>query len=102
VPTIGPERQRLDPHDRSKVKLAIKVRKERTSARRLPFQVVAELAGIDTRQQQVALTGEMLRGGFNDLRGGGKMEKPSRRSASEPRNTPVRSASRHNEAGQIL
>jgi hypothetical protein len=74
VSAVGPERQRLDANDRGKVKVAIKVRKQRSPARRLPFQAIAKFAAIDVHKQQVGLPGEMLRGGLNDLRGGRKMD----------------------------
>jgi hypothetical protein len=73
VAAVGAEWQGLNSHDGSQIEIAIKMRKQRTAARRFPFQSVAELCAVDADQQQAALTREMLLCGFDDLSCGRKM-----------------------------
>src|SRR5262245_31976821 len=74
VEGVGTERQRLDPDDRAKVKIAVKVWKQRAAARGFPFQPVAEPRGIDSHQKKTALAGKVLFGGLDDLRGCRKVD----------------------------
>ena len=69
------ERQGIDALDRFERKLAIKMRKQRAAARRLPLQLVAERVSVDRDQHQVALSRKPLRCGFGSLFGGGEMDK---------------------------
>ena len=52
---IGRKRQRVDTDHRGNLQLAIKVRKQRAAARRLPFQPVAQAADVDVQQHEIAL-----------------------------------------------
>ena len=71
---VGSERQRIDADHGGQIELAIKMRKQRAAARRLPFQPRAEAGGIDVQQHEIALAGEMLGRGFGRLLGGGEMD----------------------------
>ena len=71
---VGTKRQRFDAADGGKSELAVKMREQRAAARGLPFQLAAELGGIDAQQQEVALAGEMLGRGFGRLRRAGEMD----------------------------
>jgi len=74
VPAVGAERQRLDARYRGKIEVTVKMRKQRATARRFPFQTITQSLGVDAHKQQVALSGEMFCGRFCDLRGIGKMD----------------------------
>src|SRR6185312_13058753 len=50
------------------------MRKQRSTARRLPFERGPERIGIDTHEQKILLAGEMLGRGFLNLRCTGKMD----------------------------
>src|SRR5262245_1500990 len=50
------------------------MRKQITAAGNLPFQGIAQRAGIDCNQQQIADAGKVLGRGRPDLRGGGEMD----------------------------
>ena len=78
------------------------MRKQGSTARGLPFERTAKRVGVHADQQQIALACKMFCGGLGDLAAVEKWMKLSRRSISEPWNTPARSASRHKAAGQIL
>ncbi len=52
----------------------IEMRKQRTAARRFPFQLVAKCGCIDGHQHEVALPREMPGCRFRDLRGGREMD----------------------------
>jgi len=71
--SIGCQRQRIHTRHQRQIEITVEVRKEGTATRRLPLQAVSQLCRVDVDQQQVALSGEMFRGGFDDLRGVGKM-----------------------------
>jgi hypothetical protein len=73
VPPIRSQRERVHARHRAEIEIAVEVRKEGAATRRLPFQPVAKLCGVNADQQQIGLSGEMLRGGLGDLRGAGKM-----------------------------
>ena len=60
-------RQSVEPAHRCERKLSVKMREQRTAARRLPLQLVAESIGIDGDQNEVALTGKPLGCGFRRL-----------------------------------
>lgn len=70
---VRPQRQRVDARDQCQIEITIQMRKERATARRLPFQAISQGCGVNAHQQQIALPGEMLRGGFGYLRSAGKM-----------------------------
>ena len=70
---IGRQRQRIHARHQPQIEITVEVRKEGTATRRLPLQAVSQLCGVDADQHQVALSGEMFRGGFDDLRRVGKM-----------------------------
>lgn len=67
------QRQRVDARDQCQIEITIQMGKERATARRLPLQAIAQRCGVNVHQQQIALPGEMLRGGFGNLRSTGKM-----------------------------
>ena len=71
--SVRSQRQRVDPRDQCQIEITIQMRKERATARRLPLQAIAQRCGVNAHQQQIALPGEMLRGGFGYLRSAGKM-----------------------------
>src|SRR6185437_15124740 len=50
------------------------MRKQRSTARRLPFERGPKRIGIDTHEQKILLAGEMLGRGFLNLRCTGKMD----------------------------
>src|SRR5262249_35749845 len=54
----------------------IKMRKECAAARRFPLQAIVQLCGVNAHQQQVILTGEVLRRRFHDLGRVGKVDEP--------------------------
>ena len=70
---VRPQRQRVDARDQCQIEITIQMGKERATARRLPLQTVSQRYGVNAHQQQIALPGEMLRGGFGYLRSAGKM-----------------------------
>jgi len=72
--SVRSQRQRVDPRDQCQIEITIQMRKERATARRLPLQAIAQRCGVNAHQQQIALPGEMLRGGLGNLRSTGKMD----------------------------
>ena len=70
---VGAEGQGLHARNGRQLEIAIKVRKQRAAARRLPFQSVAEFCAVDAHQQQTVLASEMLPSGFDDLIGAREM-----------------------------
>ena len=70
---VRPQRQRVDVRDQCQIEITIQMGKERATARRLPLQTVSQRYGVNAHQQQIALPGEMLRGGLGNLRSAGKM-----------------------------
>jgi hypothetical protein len=72
--TIGAKRQRHDLRHGGKIEIGIKVGKQRAATRWFPFEMCAEASGIDFDQQKIVLPGKVLRQGFTELAGGGKMD----------------------------
>jgi hypothetical protein len=68
------KREWFDAQHRAELKGAVEVREQRAAARRLPFEVLAQHRGIDTHEQEIALSGEMLFRGLNRLRCGREMD----------------------------
>src|SRR5215216_4159878 len=73
VAAVWTERQRLHPVHRRHGKLAIEMREQSSAARRFPSQPVAQPAGVDRHQNEIAFAGEVLRRRFGNLGCGGKM-----------------------------
>src|ERR1700759_1858882 len=71
---IGAKGQGLDFRDGGQIERVIEMREQRAAARGLPFQACAERLGFEAHQQQVVLSGKMLRGCLLRLRGGGEMD----------------------------
>jgi hypothetical protein len=76
VIAIGPERKRFRPKDGGERKGCIEMGKQISASRGLVAQSLAELVRIDRYQKQIALTREVPRGCFSNLRRGRKMEVP--------------------------
>lgn len=60
VAAVGSEQQRFDTCHRGNFEFAIKMRKQHTAARWLPFQTIAELRCVDAYEQQIALSHKMF------------------------------------------
>src|SRR3984893_1278548 len=67
---IDPEGKRPNPQHGSEGQLAVKMRKQITAARGLPFQLIAERVCVDRDQHQILSPGKIPRCGVADLRGG--------------------------------
>src|SRR5262249_42170434 len=74
VPSIDPEGKRPCPQHGSERQFGVKMRKQITVARKLPFQRIAQRIGIDRNQHQIVSPRKILRRGRADLRGGGEMD----------------------------
>src|SRR5215510_1677951 len=74
VALIDPEGKRPCPQHGSERQFAVKMRKQITAARRLPFQRIAERIGVDRNQHQILSPGKIPRRGLADLSGGGEMD----------------------------
>src|ERR1043166_10051226 len=70
---VRAERQWLGPAHGAQRQRAVEVREQGAAAGGLPCERRAEGVGIDRDENEVALPGEMFRGGLPDLVGGGKM-----------------------------
>lgn len=74
MPSVRAERQRLGPAHRGEWQIAVEVREQRAAARGFPFECRPEGVGIDRDENEVALPGEVFRGGLGDLVRGGKVD----------------------------
>ena len=70
----GTKGQRFVPKHIGQGQAAVEVGEEGAAARRFPFQRRAKAGAVERQQHQIALGGEVFRGGFGDLGGGGKMD----------------------------
>jgi len=73
VPAVWAERERLGPTYCTERQGAVEVREQRAAAGWFPFEWGADGVGGDCNKNEIALPGEMFRGGLRDLIGGGKM-----------------------------
>src|SRR5215813_14824992 len=71
---IDPEGKRPNPQHGSEGQVAVKMRKQITAARDLPFQRIAERVCVDRDQHQILSPGKMPRCGLADLRGGREVD----------------------------
>jgi len=67
---VWAERQRLGPAHGGARQRVVEVWEQGAAARRFPFERRAEGVGRDRDENEVALPGEMFRGGLRDLIGG--------------------------------
>ena len=73
---VAAERQRLDPAHGVSREGTVKMREERTTARRLPFEQVPEHRRINGDEHEIALTCAVLRRRCGKLCGRRKMNEP--------------------------
>src|SRR5262249_19222318 len=67
---IDPEGKRLNPQHGREGQVAVKMRKQITAARDLPFQRIAQRICVNRDQHQILCPGKIPRCGVADLRGG--------------------------------
>ena len=73
MPAVYAERQRFDPAHGVQRQRAVKVREQSAAAGGLPFERRAKGINVDRNKNEIALAGEMFRGGLLDLVGCGEM-----------------------------
>lgn len=66
---VRSERQRFDLDNGGEVERAVEMRKQIPGARRLPFQLRAELAGVHAHQKQIMYSCKVFRRGLRNLIG---------------------------------
>src|SRR5262249_47975893 len=71
---IDPEGKRPNPQHGSEGQVAVKMRKQITAARDLPFQRIAERVCVDRDQHQILSPGKISHCGLADLRGGREVD----------------------------